>query len=89
MPQEFAEMAKAGIDAAFHEYLDAVEHMQNLMNTDTTDFADMNLASDKPSVLVRRKFLQWTNEEYTYPEKGNLRCGLVRKKQRCENSDAF
>jgi vanillate O-demethylase monooxygenase subunit len=64
IPQEAAEMAKAGIDIAFHEDLVAVELMQNLMESDKSEFSDMNIGGDKTSVLVRRKFLEWAKEEY-------------------------
>jgi vanillate O-demethylase monooxygenase subunit len=64
MDQETVDATKEGIEFAFGEDLVAVENMQNLMNTDGTDFQDMNLAADKPSVLVRRKFLEWAKAEY-------------------------
>lgn len=64
LSQEILDMAKDGISAAFGEDAWAVEHMQNLMDVDRTDFQDMNLAADKPSVMLRKKFLEWAEAEY-------------------------
>lgn len=62
--QESADLFKEIVTTGFTEDLVAVENMQNLMSTDRTDFLDMNIGSDKGSVLVRRKFVEWAKEEY-------------------------
>lgn len=64
MDQATADLAQPAIATAFDEDAFAVEHMQNLMIHDKVDFQDMNLAADKPGVMLRHRFLEWAKEEY-------------------------
>ena len=50
--------------AAFAEDLWAVEHMQNLLENDKTDFDELVVAGDRAGRLFRRIVLNWAKEEY-------------------------
>ncbi len=49
---------------AFTEDVVAVEHMQRLLDEDTTGFTEMSIAGDKAGTLFRRVIARWANEEY-------------------------
>ena len=48
---------------AFDEDVVAVKHMQKLLAEDTTDYKEININGDKAGVLIRRKILEWVQEE--------------------------
>jgi phenylpropionate dioxygenase-like ring-hydroxylating dioxygenase large terminal subunit len=49
---------------AFTEDVRAVEHMQRLLDEDSTEFREMNIAGDKAGTLFRRVILRWARDEY-------------------------
>ncbi len=61
--EHFAKIAKVS-SIAFTEDLVAVERMQRLLDEDTTDFREMNIAGDKAGTLFRRVIARWVTEEY-------------------------
>ncbi|CAA0093034.1 Toluene-4-sulfonate monooxygenase system iron-sulfur subunit TsaM1 [Zhongshania aliphaticivorans] len=50
--------------AAFEEDVVAINHMQKLLEEDTTDYKEINVFGDKAGVLIRRKMLEWVANEY-------------------------
>ncbi len=52
------------IKTGFAEDVVAVEHMQKLLDEDTTDVEEMNIAGDKAGILFRRVILKWAKDEY-------------------------
>ena len=52
------------IERGFQEDVVAVERMQQLLDEDTTDVTEMNIAGDKAGILFRRVILKWAKDEY-------------------------
>jgi vanillate O-demethylase monooxygenase subunit len=52
------------IERGFQEDVAAVERMQQLLDEDTTDVTEMNIAGDKAGILFRRVILKWAKDEY-------------------------
>jgi vanillate O-demethylase monooxygenase subunit len=52
------------VERGFMEDVVAVEHMQRLLDEDTTEVTEMNIAGDKAGILFRRVILKWAQDEY-------------------------
>lgn len=57
-------MANEAFSTAFQEDVVAIDHMQILLDDDTTDYKEINVNGDKAGVLIRRKVLEWALEEH-------------------------
>ena len=56
-------MANEAFSTAFQEDVVAIDHMQILLDDDTTDYKEININGDKAGVLLRRKMLEWALAE--------------------------
>ena len=55
---QYTEMFKHVVDAAFDEDRTATKFMQDLLNEDTHNMQDINIAGDKSSVMVRKVIVE-------------------------------
>ena len=61
---EVAEFSSQFLGVAFEEDVIAVNHMQQLLEDDTTEYTEININGDKSAVLFRRKIMEWVLAEY-------------------------